>query len=395
MGGFHATLCPEEVARFSESIVLGEAELLFPRLVDDYRHGRPERVYACSERPPLTVSPDRSIFAGKNYLPIQLVEFARGCRFKCDFCAIQSFFSSTHAHRPVDHVVDELRNSRRRGQMVFFVDDNITSDLERAKDLMRALIPHRIPWVSQSAIDVAWDPEALSLLRQSHCQGLLVGFESLRSESLEEMNKRFNLTRGGPAQALANLRKHGIRVYGTFIFGYDHDTHESFTDAVNFARQQGLFIAAFNHITPFPGTPLYERLRIENRLSSDAWWLDTSYRYGEVPFEPAQMSSRELAQACAQARRDFYRWSSIAQRALRRVNWQSPRMLANYFIINAMHRGDILTRLGLPLGDTQDQRPLLSVDGAVADSIPSTIALPWTTSASATSNEAASNEAWR
>ena len=111
------------------------------------------------------------------------------------------------------------------------------------------------------------------------------------------MNKQFNLARGGAAQALENLRRHHIRIYGTFIFGYDHDTLESFDEAVSFARREGLFIAAFNHITPFPGTPLYQRWADADRLLYDSWWLDPRYRYGEVPFQPAQMSPQDTRQS--------------------------------------------------------------------------------------------------
>ena len=359
MGGFHATLCFEEVIQFCESVVIGEAEELFPQVIDDYRHGRPQRIYHAEGRPQLTVTADRSIYRGKRYLPIRLVEFARGCRFQCDFCAIQAYFKATHNHRPIDRVVEEIHHVRRPGQLIFFTDDNMTSNLDEAKELMRALIPLKIRWVSQSAINVAWDDEALDLMKRSGCQGLLVGFESLRSDSLQEMNKGFNLMRGGPAEALAAFRRHNLRIYGTFIFGYDHDTPELFDESVCFAKEQGLFIAAFNHITPFPGTPLYRRLQAEGRLLYDAWWLDDRYRYNMIPFRPKQMTPQELADGCVTARRNFYSWPSIIRRATRRVNRRSPIMLANYFIINAMHQRDIEGRLGLPLGDAHFQGPLL------------------------------------
>jgi radical SAM superfamily enzyme YgiQ (UPF0313 family) len=351
MGGFHAALAPEEVSRFCESIVVGEAEEVFPRLLDDYRHGRADRVYQSTGRPALTATPDRSIFAGKKYLPIGLVEFARGCRFKCDFCAITATFSAGQTHRSIDRVIEEVRRVRRPGQLIFFIDDNITSNLPAAKELWRALIPEKIRWVSQSAINVAYDDEALALMKRSGCQGVLVGFESLDPAALKQMNKSFNLMRGGPAAALSRFRAHGLRVYGTFIFGYDHDTPESFAESVRFAREEGLFIAAFNHITPFPGTPLYRRLEDEGRLRYDAWWLDPRYRYNEVPFNPAGMGHEELSARCVAARKEFYGWPSIAQRAAKRVNRSDPWMLANFLAINAMHQVDVSGRNGLPLGD--------------------------------------------
>lgn len=352
MGGFHATLCPQEVSRYCESIVIGEAEGLFEEVIDDYRHGRPKKTYRAASRPSLAgVQPDRSIFKGKRYLPIGLVEFARGCRFKCDFCAIQSYFSATQNHRPVEAVIEEVRRVRRRGQMIFFIDDNITSDLDAAKELMRALIPLGVRWVSQSAINVAFDDEALSLMKRSGCQGVLVGFESLDPKSLAEMNKSFNLMRGGPAEAMNHFRRHGLRIYGTFIFGYDHDTPDTLAASVRFAREQGLFIAAFNHITPFPGTPLYERMQRENRLLYEAWWLDERYRYNMIPFKPSGMTPERLAELCVEARREFYGWPSILGRAAHRVNRRDPFMLANFMVINAMHQWDISGRNGLPLGD--------------------------------------------
>jgi len=360
MGGFHATLCPEEVGQFCESLVTGEAEVAFPEVIDDYRHGQSRHLYKAASHPPLEVLPDRSIFRGKRYLPIRLVEFSRGCRFKCEFCAIQSFHNSTHNHRSIDRVIEEVRQIKRQARLLFFIDDNISSDLEQAKELMRALIPLRVRWVSQSAINVAWDDEALDLMRRSGCQGVLVGFESLDAISLEQMNKGFNLKQGGPREAMKRFREHGLRIYGTFIFGYDHDTPESFERSVDFARDESLFIAAFNHITPFPGTPLYHRMQAEHRLLFPRWWLDERYRYNMIPFQPAGMTPAELADHCIEARRRFYSWPSILQRVRRRVNWQDPRMLWNYFTINAMHRWDTEGRNGLPLGDEAWQGPLLT-----------------------------------
>ena len=369
MGGFHATLCPNEVMQYCESIVIGEAESLLPTVIDDYRHGQPEKVYRSSERPPLLTAPDRSIFQGKRYLPVRLVEFARGCRFKCDFCAVQSFFHATHNHRPIDRVIEELHRIRHRRQLIFFIDDNITSNLDDAKELMRAIIPLKLRWVSQSAINVAFDDEALDLMRRSGCQGMLVGFESLDPTTLKQMNKGFNLMNGGATEALANFRRHGLRIYGTFIFGYDHDTADSFASTIEYAKSQGLAIAAFNHITPFPGTPLYRRMEQEGRLLYDAWWLDDQYRYNMIPFRPEKMNPDELARLCVEARRSFYSWSSIMRRAAHRTNYRSPSMLFNFLLINAMHQWDIEGRNGLPLGDEGWRGPLIKAEVGGGDLI--------------------------
>src|SRR5688572_434586 len=139
MGGFHAALCADEVARHAEAVVVGEAELLWPRVVDDARHGRLEKFYRQAERPSLAaLKPDRSIFRGKRYLPIGLVEAGRGCHFKCEFCAVQTVFGSTQTRRPADGIIAELAALKDRKKLFFFVDDNITSNMAQAKEFFRA-----------------------------------------------------------------------------------------------------------------------------------------------------------------------------------------------------------------------------------------------------------------
>jgi len=352
MGGFHAALCPDEVALHAESVVIGEAELTWPQVIDDARHGRLQKNYRADKRPSLErLKPDRSIFRGKRYLPIGLVEAGRGCHFKCEFCAVQTVFDSTQTRRPVDDILAELRQLKQEKKLFFFVDDNITSNLAQAKEFFRALIPLRVRWVSQASINAAHDEEFLDLLVRSGCQGVLIGFESLNQANLKVMNKSFNTMRGGFAQALANLKRHRIRVYGTFIFGYDGDTPESFAPTVDFAEEHALYIAAFNHLTPFPGTPLYQRLVAENRMLYQAWWLDDRYSYNRIPFQPRGMGPEELQRGCLAARRRFYSWPSILRRSLAPVNRSNAFMWRNFYVINALHRNDVSLRDHYPLGD--------------------------------------------
>lgn len=363
MGGFHATLCPDEVARHAEAVVCGEAEALWPQVVDDARHGNLQKFYRQTGRTSLaTLRPDRSIFNGKNYLPIGLVEAGRGCHFKCDFCAVQTVFNSTQTRRPIDAIIAEIAPLKKDRKLFFFVDDNITSNLEEAKAFFRALAPLGVRWVSQASINAAHDEEFLELLALSGCQGVLIGFESLNPDNLKDMNKAFNTMRGGFEAALSNLRRHRIRVYGTFIFGYDRDTPECFQDTVTFAKDQALYIAAFNHLTPFPGTPLYRRLESEGRLLFDKWWLDDRYSYNRIPFQPRGMTPENLQRNCLAARRDFYSWRSILQRGLDRANRSDWFMWRNFYLINALHRNDVSLRDHYPLGDESWQGPYLTAN---------------------------------
>jgi radical SAM superfamily enzyme YgiQ (UPF0313 family) len=352
MGGFHAALAQDEVARYAEAVVLGEAEEVWENLLDDFRHGTLKKFYKGEGRPSLKgLRPRRSIYHGKRYLPISLVEAGRGCHFRCDFCAVQTYFGATQTRRPMDDILEEIRALKAGTRLFFFVDDNITSNLAEAKEFFRALIPLKIRWVSQASINAAFDEEFLELLEQSGCQCVLVGFESMNPENLKDMNKSFNLMGGGFEKALANLRRHNIRLYGTFVFGYDHDTEASFTENVAFARRHGFYIAAFNHLTPFPGTPLYQRLQQQGRLLYDRWWLDRSYRYNRIPFQPRHLEPARLQQLCVEARRSFYGWPSMLGRFADPVNRHGGFMARQFFPINLLFRAEVSQRDEYPLGD--------------------------------------------
>ena len=353
MGGFHATLRPQDAARHAEAVVLGEAENAWPHLLDDFRHGRLEPVYrgidSGFERGAARY--DRRLFRGKRYLPIGLVETARGCRFKCSFCAIQSFFERRAARRDLDGVLAELAKLKSRHKFFFFVDDNFAADPAAAKAFMRSLAALKLRWVTQLSIDAAHDEEFLELARRSGCKGALIGFESLDAANLKAMGKAFNTMRGGYASALANLKRYGIRVYGTFTFGHDHDRAEGFDAAADFALEHGFYLAAFNHLTPFPGTPLYTQLEREGRLRYPAWWLDAAYHYNDVPFHPAQLSHDAVREGCLSARRRFYSWAGIGRRFWGELRGGDAFMARNHLLINLMHRREVGQRDGFPLGD--------------------------------------------
>lgn len=364
MGGFHATLMPDEVAEYAEAVVVGEAEGLWPQVIEDFRTGNLQKFYRLPARPSLqNVKPDRSIYRGKRYLPLGLIEAGRGCHFKCDFCAIQSYFNSTQTRRPTEDIIEEIKVLKKQGKkLFFFVDDNVTSNMEQAKELFRALIPLKIRWVSQASITATHDDEFMELLEASGCQGVLIGFESLNPQNLKTMNKGFNTVKGGFEHALAKLNQHKIRLYATFVFGYDEDTLDSFDQTVEFCIRHKIFMVAFNHLTPFPGTPLYERLEQEGRLLYDKWWLDDRYRYGDCPFEPkGGLTPDIIRDKCVESRKKFYSLSSIFKRTFDRTNSGNFFMWRTFIFINLLLRREASQREGYPLGDESFEGELIKV----------------------------------
>jgi len=351
MGGFHPTLCPEEVSQYAESVVIGEAEGLWEKVIADAERKTLQPYYSSSQRPDLAaVKADRSIYKGKRYLPLALVETTRGCRYRCNFCSIQTFFNHSQNARPIDTLLAELESLRHK-PLIFFVDDNLTADIDQAKEFFQALIPLKLRWVSQASINLAADEELLQLMVASGCQGVLIGLESLNPKNLALMNKRVNLAHGGFDKALANLDRHHLRLYITFVFGYDEDTEDSFDETLRFAIKHKFYLAAFNHLTPFPGTTLYRSLEAEGRLRFTNWWLDDRYTYGMVPFQPRQISPERIQQKCVEARTVFFNNRNIWERGLSPANRQNPMMWLSYYWINHLFHQEVDMRDGYPLGD--------------------------------------------
>ncbi len=361
MGGFHPTLVTDECLEYAEAVVAGEAEELWPRVVEDFRSGNLQRLYRTQKRPDITHTvPDRRIFAGKDYLPFALVEAGRGCPLKCEFCSIQTCFSATQTHRGIPEIVEEVRQLSAKTKLFFFVDDNIIAHVEFARELFRALIPLGIKWVAQASVNMTADEELLSLMRRSGCIGVLIGFESLDPQNLARMNKGFNTRFGEADEAIARLHKHGMVLYATFVFGYDHDTPDSFRRTIDFCIRNRIFMVAFNHCTPFPGTPLYARLQQEGRLLYDKWWLDPRYKYGQVPYR-TPVPPEQVQAECVKARKKFYGPLSVLYRMRNRANVPDLFMLRNYLFINALLRIEATQRENYPLGDLGFKGELVKV----------------------------------
>jgi radical SAM superfamily enzyme YgiQ (UPF0313 family) len=354
MGGYHVTLCADEVAQHADAIVVGDAEPVWRQLLTDARLQRLQSRYdGRGHRELSDVRPRRTIFGTRSYQQITLVEYARGCNFKCDFCSITAFHGGGQSHRPARNVAAEMDETGSK--RFFIVDDNIVSQPTKARELCREIAPLGINWVGQASIHIAQDDELLEMLAASGCRGLLIGMESVNEANLRAMGKDWNTAHGSYADSLRQFRKHGLAIYGTFVFGYDEDDWNVVRESVAFAREQKLFLAAFNHLVPFPGTPLYRRLREQGRLLTDPWWLDPEGRVGDVTFRPTKISAADLELACLWARRRFYSWSSIFERMCdRRANSSSAAMFAVFLALNLGSHFDIDLRQGLQLGAAND-----------------------------------------
>jgi radical SAM superfamily enzyme YgiQ (UPF0313 family) len=356
LGGFHPTLCPDEAAAHADAVACGEVEGLWETILRDAEAGTLQPVYRRTERPPLDGLPvDRSIFHGKGYLPLALLQYARGCPHACDFCAIHRFYGPQMRHRPLDDVLREIDGLSTR--TLFFVDDNLTGDPAAARALFTALKARHVRWISQTELGVARDPALLDLMADSGCLGLIIGLESLNADTLALMNKRWASHAGDYAGALAAIKARGILVYGAFLFGYDYDTPDDIARTLDFALAQQLFLATFNVLQPYPGTPLYARLQAEGRLLFPRWWLDPAYRWELPAFRPARMTPEALAEACTRARTRFSSTASLLRRGWDfHAHLRDPRRALFYLLGNLLSRHDIAQKQGLALGGAAEGR---------------------------------------
>ena len=352
LGGYHVTLIPDEARLYATSICKGRVENTWAEIIKDAQLGRLKPVYEAS----LIVShpwviPNRRIFGVRNYFKLSCVETGHGCPQKCNFCSITAATKATYTSRPIDDVIADIASLTNRN--VFFVEDNFVGNIAHAKELLREVRGMKIRWVGQGTLTMARDEELLGLMRESGCMGVLIGFESLSPKTLAEMGKGFNAKMGDYGPLIKRLHSYGIALYGTFVFGYDSETLQSIKDTAKKAIDFGLFMAAFNHLMPFPGTPLYHQFVREGRMKNDKWWLDPQFRFGEAPFRPKQMTAEALHEECLEARRTFYSYRAIASRGFSNIvgNCGSVAKVAAFAYINGLLRREIGEKDGLPLGN--------------------------------------------
>jgi radical SAM superfamily enzyme YgiQ (UPF0313 family) len=331
LGGLHVSKMPDEAARHCDAVCIGEGELLWPQILDDFTAAR---LKSCYEQPwghafDLTNAPtpryDLLDPAKYNRFPVQT---SRGCPFKCEFCASSILLSPRYIHKPIARVVDEIHEIKARWPRPFIelADDNSFADRRYGRQLAEAISQENVKWFAETDISVAHDNELLRLLAESGCRQILIGLASPTRSGLNgvELNSNWKFRkRDFYREAIERIQSHGITVNGCFVLGLDGDSEDVFDRIPEFVEETALYDVQITVQTAFPGTPLYRRLLTSGRLIEPCNWRKCTLF--DVNFRPLQMSGERLQQKFYELAATLYSNDAVAKRHRRFVEVYGPR----------------------------------------------------------------------
>ncbi len=296
IGGIHPSTVPEEAIRYADSVVIGEAENVWGKLLCDLERNQLKKIYKSSIPVNLSDSPvpRYDLLINKNYL-VYWVQTSRGCPHDCTFCAASKIYGYKYRNKPVNQVIKEIQHIRTLYPQarISFADDNMFVNRKYSKELLKQLKSLNIRYMAQTDISVATDENLLELIKESGCTFLFIGFESLSHESMKEADKLHWKSKylDHYKEYIHKIQSYGIGVMGAFILGFDNDDKLTFTRLINFIESNSLYNAQISILTPFPGTEIRNKLLSENRLLPAGWNNYTGY---DVNFIHTNLTKKQL-----------------------------------------------------------------------------------------------------
>lgn len=354
LGGLHVTSLSEEAMPHADSIFIGPGEDTFPRFLDDYRKGRPQKVYTNRVRSIEEVPPVRRDLIKRNrYLVPNSIVVSRGCPHHCDFCYKDAFFEggkSFYTQR-VDAALAEI--DRLPGRHLYFLDDHLLGNQKFAAALFEGMRGMNRVFQGASTIDAILRGDLIEKAAAAGLRSVFVGFETLSTSNLQQSNKRQNLGRDY-TEAIKRLHSLGIMINGSFVFGLDDDDKDVFKRTVNWAVQNGLTTSTFHILTPYPGTRLFQSMEQQGRILHRNW---DQYDTRQVVYKTAGLSAAELKQGYDWAYDSFYSWSNILKASASHES--SKHMLKHFLYAGGWKKFEPLWNFIIKTGGLNGMLPLL------------------------------------
>jgi radical SAM superfamily enzyme YgiQ (UPF0313 family) len=358
MGGVHASMLPQEALQHVDAVIVGEAEEVWPDLIEDLRRGQMRRIYVGSEfiNPSQLPLPRRDLINEKFYFPLKLLETTRGCPHHCDFCGVSKFFGFRYRNRPISEIERELKTLFQKGEvmnpalkkilslfskdlpyflkrrLLYIIDSNVAGDKRFCLDLLSLLKEFDLLWYGHAPVSIAFDQKLLEGFAQSGCIAINIGFESFSAKNLNAMGKGFNQP-SRYAEAVERIHEQGIGIMGTFIVGLDDDDPGVFQRIIDFCIDSKLDWGLTFIMAPYPGTDSFLRLEKEGRIFCRDW---EKYDSLNAVYQPLRMSVEELEKGLKRIWKEVFSISSIYKRILKRpwihplfylvMNWQFHKL---------------------------------------------------------------------
>ena len=325
IGGYHATLMPEEAKQHVDAVVIGEGELTWPRVLEDIVKGQLKSFYRADR----LVSPEEIPAARHDigtYNPFnEPIQASRGCPTGCEFCAMNIVEGKIFRGRPVEHMVEEMKSIRAKS--IFFADASLTINPKYSKELFKGM--KEVNKYSEAFGNVnvlTRDDEFLKLAAEAGIFNWYVGIESISQANINQSGKGTNKVENY-AKAIQKIKDHGMMITGFFMFGFDFDTPEIFEKTLEKIYEWGLDEVSFSIITPYPGTRLYERFEKEGRITSKDW---SKYAEGQVNYTPKGLTDKQIIEGIRKMAMDYYSIPNIIKRSFTNTNHNPYRVFVKF-----------------------------------------------------------------
>lgn len=339
MGGYMVSLMPKEAKKYCDSVIIGDGELSFVKMVEDVRMGTLKPYYEMPLEKLSYPLPKYELLASKRigtFLPVQA---GRGCPNCCTFCSVFCLYHGTYMKREISEVIRDIKRIKELGFRQFLLlDDNIFSDIPYLLELCQEMKKLKMKWMSQCSITIADNEEVLKAVADSGCFALSFGIESISQESLMRLNKSWANVAAYQSQ-IKKLNQAGIDVSTEMVIGADGDTLESIRKTADFIIDNKIVVPRFYILTPIPGTIFFEEMKAQKRIINDNLY---SYNGTEAVHQPLHMSPNELTEAYWKLYNDVYTVKAIMKRTvLRRDFFKKPLRYLFYLYVNLFYRFQI------------------------------------------------------